>query len=597
MKSDLWYFGKDLPTLNTSKMMLKKPTLINNKIINGSIKQMNGSAYNLIYFTEDNKFHSIGRENYHGFLTEGNEEINNDPIVQVSSGYHTNAILTKSGKVFLFSDYNSPSNGSLENFQKPKEYTYFKDNNITSPVTKLSGGEFQNFFLLENGDFYGFGSNSYKQFQPNPQTIKKHKMPISQDKYSKPTLISENVILISDSVCTRNCLYLTSSWTLWAQGDNNCSGCGVGQKRNIASPRKVIVKGEDNRNLRKIAIGLCFSVLLFDSGLYSCGMVDRSGHTNDTSEFTKLEFFNEIQIENVVCGCSYTIVLSKDSQVYGFGQIQESNSNLISRTPIKIKIPDYNRINPLGIGNGVYSIPIFTVSGTSLAKDFLNLYESQEFTDFEINGFKIHKYFVEFRLDSSIEKIQQILKKYSKEETNIFLIWLYSGLRRNSQLVNTICSQFGIQKPELKKLKDDLKKLYKEEETKDFKILVQDVDDLDDENEYEDEDDAYFEEIPVHKFILLARSGLFRELFKNISKKENEISNSVKDYSKKSIESLEILIRYFYNDDIELTADDDPQLVFDELSDAAEYYQLSENNNFNSLLELIKIQFKINEEK
>ncbi|KAJ3425990.1 kelch-like protein [Anaeramoeba flamelloides] len=101
-----------------------------------------------------------------------------------------------------------------------------------------------------------------------------------------------------------------------------------------------------------------------------------------------------------------------------------------------------------------------------------------------------------------------------------------------------------------------------------------------------------YEEIPVHKFILLARSGLFMEMFDNVNEKDN--LNKVQDYSNKSIESLEILIKYFYTNSIEMTADQDPKLIVDELSDAVEYYQLNAQWNFESELLKIKKQFDLN---
>ncbi|KAJ3436095.1 btk-binding protein-related [Anaeramoeba flamelloides] len=112
--------------------------------------------------------------------------------------------------------------------------------------------------------------------------------------------------------------------------------------------------------------------------------------------------------------------------------------------------------------------------------------------------------------------------------------------------------------------KPHLHDLFNDEDSKDFTLLIKN-----------DEDEDEYEEIPVHKIILLTRSGLFREMFENIT----EESKSVKDYSGKSIESIEILIKYFYTEKIELTADHDPLLIIEELEDSIEYYQLNENSN------------------
>ncbi|KAJ3442143.1 speckle-type poz protein [Anaeramoeba flamelloides] len=117
------------------------------------------------------------------------------------------------------------------------------------------------------------------------------------------------------------------------------------------------------------------------------------------------------------------------------------------------------------------------------------------------------------------------------------------------------------------------------------------IDDQEDDNDDEDKEGNY-EEIPVHKFILLARSGLFRSMFDYVNEKEN--LNKAQDYTNKSIESLKILIKYFYTDSIELKTNQDPKFIVDELSDAVEYYQLNDQCNLESELLKIKKQFDLN---
>ncbi|KAJ6234363.1 btb poz domain containing 7 [Anaeramoeba flamelloides] len=140
-----------------------------------------------------------------------------------------------------------------------------------------------------------------------------------------------------------------------------------------------------------------------------------------------------------------------------------------------------------------------------------------------------------------------------------------------------------------KTLEKDIAQLYKDDNSKDFKILVKTENKNND--KVEDKEGNY-KEIPVHKFILLARSGLFRELFVYVNEKDN--INKVQDYTHKTIESLETLIKYFYTDSIKLKADQDPRLIVDELYDAVEYYQLNDQCNFVNELNKIKKQFDLN---
>ncbi|KAJ6229598.1 ankyrin repeat [Anaeramoeba flamelloides] len=210
---------------------------------------------------------------------------------------------------------------------------------------------------------------------------------------------------------------------------------------------------------------------------------------------------------------------------------------------------------------------------SSYSKDFLELFKSKKLADCTIDEIPCHKLILETRLGKAINQIEEILIDYSKEEKNIFLEWAYSGIYqiKNIDLLKKIAEKFGIAKSDFRSkslgLVTDLSVLYTQENSKDFFILVKDdVNEEDEENEEEE-----YEEIPVHKLFLQARSGLFREMFGNVT----ENSNKVKDFSGKTIESIEIFIKFLYTDSIVLTADDDPILIVEELSDAAEYYQLS----------------------
>ncbi|KAJ5068309.1 hypothetical protein M0811_12421 [Anaeramoeba ignava] len=103
----------------------------------------------------------------------------------------------------------------------------------------------------------------------------------------------------------------------------------------------------------------------------------------------------------------------------------------------------------------------------------------------------------------------------------------------------------------------DLSKLYQENETKDFKIIIKE------------------KEIKVHKLILITRSELFKGMFQlNVS----DTSNQVHDYSKKSFKTIQQLIYFLYHDEFEVN-----QIPNEEYLDLKDYYQL----NLNSIIDLI----------
>ncbi|KAJ3440042.1 ras family-domain-containing protein [Anaeramoeba flamelloides] len=211
--------------------------------------------------------------------------------------------------------------------------------------------------------------------------------------------------------------------------------------------------------------------------------------------------------------------------------------------------------------------------------DFYDLFKSEILCDEKIQKIPVHKLFLEKRLSMEFNKIAELLKNISKETVNLFLDWAYGKTEYpNKEVTNLLSQHFNITDLENFNLSRTLNDLYRDDESKDFKLLVQT--NIDEENE----EDKEFEDIPIHKFVLLARSGLFREMFQNLDKKQKQI-NQIKDYTGKSIESLEILIKFFYTNLIEFTADDDQELVLEELADAHEYYQLNEKSTLKKLLD------------
>ncbi|KAJ3432685.1 btb/poz domain-containing protein [Anaeramoeba flamelloides] len=267
--------------------------------------------------------------------------------------------------------------------------------------------------------------------------------------------------------------------------------------------------------------------------------------------------------------------------------------------------PTVNRINPnfdlirIACGSNISFIHLDFKN--TLFEDLRILFHSKKFCDCEIGNLKnqtpVHKALVEFRTKLTIDHIQKKLfgekKSINKEQTLDFLKWVYYD-EISDKDINKLEQTFNLLKltypPSVDNtLEKDIAQLYKDDDSKDFKIMVK-IDDQEDDNDDEDKEGNY-EEIPVHKFILLARSGLFRSMFDQV----NEINNlnKVQDYTNKSIESLKILIKYFYTDSIKLTAEEEPEFIVDELSDAVEYYQLNDQCNLESELLKIKKQFDL----
>ncbi|KAJ6233214.1 btk-binding protein-related [Anaeramoeba flamelloides] len=524
-----------------------------------------------IWFTKENKFYSTKPNQAECVLFENP---NSDPIKMVCSGFKHHLIVTSSGRVFLFGNLSHTQiRGQKTSWATPEEILFFKKKNLQ--VVDVQLGEWFLIFLCSNSEMYG-GVGGVEGL-----VVAQNKQLLDPKRYTNEKkelhIVAENVRMISKGCATRCVFYLTNDNRLFSSGDTPKKSLGS----KVTSNEPIEIKGLDNSKIRLITTGYQHTLILIgDSELYSCGEKGSCGFMEDTPEFKKLDYFNNIYIKDVVTAIYCSLVLSNDNSLYYWGDwVSGGNNHNIT----KIKLDQTFLEKNIVLASGSHTLYFYTVAET-INEDFKQFYKAKEFTDIEINGFKAHKTILECRLNSKITKIVNILEKESKENISGILNWCYKSevtITKREEIMK-ILQNFGITDLSKKTIINDLKLLYKDEDSKNFSILVA-IDD-DEDGEYIDDEEEEYEEIPVHKSILLARSGLFREMFRNT----NQESNSVKDFSKKTIESIEILIKYLYTNKIELTADDDPELIVEELSDAVEYYQLNESGNFSLQLEQIK---------
>ncbi|KAJ3451358.1 hypothetical protein M0812_05028 [Anaeramoeba flamelloides] len=213
-------------------------------------------------------------------------------------------------------------------------------------------------------------------------------------------------------------------------------------------------------------------------------------------------------------------------------------------------------------------------------EDFLELFNNGWLSDSIIESIdgekvKFHKLFLEFRILPKIkltyEELLVKMKNCDKSELKAFFSVVYCGtipFSQNMQLSKAIDSmKFDnslIGKLNSREsLNKDLLAMYRDEKSKDFKIIVE---------EDVDEEEPEVEEIKIHKLILIARSKTYRDLILNVEEEVNEI----KDYSGKSPETIVTLVRYLYTSKIgPWTADDDIELILQEMDDVLDYYQLN----------------------
>ncbi|KAJ3428707.1 btk-binding protein-related [Anaeramoeba flamelloides] len=548
---------------------IKKPT-----------KVVSGTEPHMLVLTENNTL-----ELYHSKKGKKIFNIENERIMDIISGAHTYLILTSTGKVFSLANGSKypnhkkvPTKDWTKNtMDKIEPVPYFTKKNLF--VKQIAMGYCTNYYLCSNGELYGsgFGSNGrlgLDLLSGSPQL---------------PVLIEKNVESVYSGAHGLTFFYVTSANELFGSGKhtNGILGINVDVIRNIPSKMRAI--GFEPREITNLKTGQNHSVLITNKGkIFSCGDRVSNGHGTTNTVFTELaEFKNKFVVE-MASGEYQTLALTKDGEFYAWGfKVPPTNESNSWERPTKIKLPNLTSTSPTNIkfwcGSTVNFV--FNCNVSALYQDFRIFFNSKKFTDLVLgsssNETKCHRCLVKLRTNKTeIEKIKELFIQKNEEEINNFLGWVYCDQVSNNQSLRKIFKSLNLSYPPENNLKQDLLKLYKDEDSKDFSILVQD------EDEDEDENEDNFEELPVHKFILLVRSGLFREMFGNI----DQNSKSVKDFSGKTLESIEILIKYFYTEKIEFTADDDPEFIAEELADAIEYYQLNKNSNLKE--ELLKTELQ-----
>ncbi|KAJ3426032.1 hypothetical protein M0812_28479 [Anaeramoeba flamelloides] len=535
------------------------------------------------------------------------EENNNLPkwTENIVSSQDTYQILTESGKVWSLAGFNHHKEVPLvdadqSTFEEIRPVTFFEEKKLF--VNSLIMGSCSCYYLCNGDQLYASGSNHHGSLGTGKKGGEKEPMPVYvQDKVTK----------IFGGVCALNFFFVTSKPDLLYGCGNNISGeLGIGSDDDPYKP--TVVKNFKGSEILTISSCVFYSILITKKGqTFSCCFKKFNGHGVPKTIFTLIPQLKEKKAVQLATGSNRNLILTDQNELYGWGfddffPTNKPNNNNNHNIPTKISLPGFFT-NYLGskdmirIACGSKFCFIYLDFKNTLPQDLRLLFESKKFCDCEIgtlgNQIPVHKSLVECRTKLTFDQIQNKLfveKSINKEQTLNFLKWIYydeiSDLEKLEQTFNLLELTYP---PSVDNtLEKDIAQLYKDDDSKDFKILVK-IEDDDDQEDNEDEDEeGNYEEIPVHKFILYSRSGLFRAMFDYVNKKDN--TNKVQDYTNKSIKSLKILVKYFYTNSIELTANQEPKLIVDELSDAVEYYQLNDQCNFESELMKIKKQFDLN---
>ncbi|KAJ6243303.1 btk-binding protein-related [Anaeramoeba flamelloides] len=534
--------------------------------------------------------------------------IENEEIKDIQGGQQNFFVLTKSGKVYSLADGKKDSvdetieipfeDYTKSNLKTPRCVTFFEKNNLL--VDAIAIGNYTNYFLCKNDILYASGWNTDGELGNGG---KEHRR--------MPNMLCKNVQRVFAGKDSNNMYYISTNDELFACGQNNKQRLGVGNTAvSITRPTKVILQNipiKDASEILDIQQSINYTLILTNKGkIYYCGTIENNQQRHSTTTFMELAIYKNIKIAKICSTSSNMFLLSEEGKLFGIG-ITPSNilrtnydlSNTLGFPKYFHDLKGSNFLSSFNMNCGYRSIFLFLSDNSILKKDLKKFFESKKYCDSKINclvsnnqnnqnneksetSIPVHKILIELRSGLKLDEIQKIINEnnFSQEAINEFLKWIYYDSLSSSKTLKQIFDACNLVYPPKQNFKNDFLKLFNDDDSKDFNLLVKedDYEDEDDDDDDDENDDDEYEEMPVHKIILLARSGLFRELFENLNENEKNL-NQIKDYSGKSIESLEIFLKYLYTDKIEFTADDDPELIIEELTDAVEYYQLNEESN------------------
>ncbi|KAJ6246632.1 btk-binding protein-related [Anaeramoeba flamelloides] len=507
----------------------------------------------IVFLSPEGKLYQSNKVNYHEKLKAFE---NLPPMKSIASGYHHFLALSNEEKprVYGWGQNGNKELGFISNNDdvvKPTLIESLKDENIG----QICCIGFCSFFLNKTTNILFGCGDSIDGKLGKPEIT---------ESYVTIQKLHENVANVFGGH-SYHTLMIKTDGKLYGFGLNYMGELGLGHKNNAYTPTQIKLKFPVE-DISKIRIGYQFSSILTNDGkLYATGLTLKTGIGSNLTKFEQYPQFknNNTIIKDISCGYYMFAILTQENEIWvhgTFNGINPNNSSVIR----KIQTGN-NLINELSSYNQIKccdnNLMFLFQSNSYLTQDLGNLLKNGYFSDCNIQNIPVHKILIETRIGKSFDLIKKYLESNCKlNEIQDLLKWIYCDQMINLKRTNEILNHFGIQNAEKTKLlKNDLKQLLFDEQTSDFKLVVK--------NEDEEEE----EELYIHKFILAARSGLFLNMFQNLE----ENLQKVKDYSGKSLETIELLISFLYTDELPITADTDQEFIKEEFEDIVEYYQLN----------------------
>ncbi|KAJ6232481.1 kelch protein [Anaeramoeba flamelloides] len=240
---------------------------------------------------------------------------------------------------------------------------------------------------------------------------------------------------------------------------------------------------------------------------------------------------------------------------------------------------------------------------SSLNRDFIYLLKNKEMTNFKIQGIPVHSELIFCRTGVKANTINSIFEKKTikPQQINQFLDWVYgSDWLFNEKNIQDLLNLIGSTKLRKNKeqeqnlLSQDLELLFldlnnknenKKKKLHDFIIEAYPNRETETETETEktketketekEKKQKNIKEIYCNKFVLLARSRLFRELFLNIEPNMHKM----KDPKKLSFTSLQHFYKFLYTNNINRNGlnKNEKESLFQEFEELMDFYQFNNN--------------------
>ncbi|KAJ6230970.1 hypothetical protein M0813_06271 [Anaeramoeba flamelloides] len=504
----------------------------------------------IVFLSSEGKLYQTNKKKYHKKLKAFE---NLPPMKSIASGYHHFIALSNEEKprVYGWGENRSKQLG-LNNdfFEKPTLIEPLKEQNIEQIYCIGSCS----FFLNKTTNIlFGCGSSTHGKLGK----------PENTEYNAKIQKLHENVANVFGGHSDHT-LILKNDGKLYSFGHNNHGELGLGHKNDAFTPTQIKLEFPVE-DISKIKIAYQFSSILTNGGkLYVTGNNRLTGFGSDLTEFKQYPQFknNNTIIKDIACGFNLFAILTQDNEIWvqgRFHDINSKNSSVIRKiqtgTNLTNDLSSYNQIKCCD-----RNLIFFIKSNSYLIQDLEKLLKNGYISDCNIQDIPVHKILIETRIGKTFDLIKKYLESNCKlNEIQDLLKWIYCDEMINFKRTNEILNHFGIQNAQKTKLlTNDIKQLLFDEQTSDFKLVVK--------NEEDEEEELY-----IHKFILAARSGLFLNMFQNLE----ENLQKVKDYSRKSLETIELLISFLYTDELPITADTDQEFIKEEFEDIVEYYQLN----------------------